>query len=40
MVSDTSVVEISPQSPQGNPPERDNAHLENMSSDLLVEQRK
>ena len=40
MVSDTSVVEISLRSPQGNPPERDNAHLENMSSGLLVEQTK
>ena len=40
VVSDTSVVEISLRSPQGNPPERDNAHLENMSSGLLVEQTK
>ena len=40
MVSDTRVVEISLWSPRGNPPERDNAHLENMSSGLLVEQTK
>lgn len=39
MVSNASVVEIILQSPQGAPL-KDNAHLENMSSGLLVSQTK